>query len=241
MVDFKAVDLDGSNESLRSNTATGTLYSFDIANTWTVTVTYKLASVAGTQTIWHLNDADYGDNDNTIMIEARDNDIRLLIVGSAGYGSPSKMFEYYNLLSAGDWHQTTVTWDGSAQTLNLYQDGQLHAASGTVINDPALTMTNSVDKSLWIGANKDTFSREAGMRVHSSAIWNSVLSASRIATITGAATEDLSDARHWWRLGFDPTTTGLGNDYGSSATKININQASSQVTAADVVTDYPGM
>jgi hypothetical protein len=175
------------------------------------------------------------------MLEARNSDLRLLIVGSKGHGYPSKMYEYYGMLSSDTWSQTTVTWDGNEQDLLLYQDGALHAPSGTILNDRWLAMTDSVDKSLWLGENKDTFSREFSGRIHSAAIWNTVLPASRIVTITGAATEDLSDAKHWWRLGLEATTSGLGLDYGSSSTSIDVNQASSQITADDVVDDYPGM
>lgn len=233
--DFKAVDLNGSNESLRS----GGRDTFDIANTWTVMVTYKPMSVAGTRTIFHLNDADVKQNDNTILIETRGTNIRTYIVGSLGYGNPAKIFDYENLVVTGTWYQATLTWDGT--TLNFYHDGVLQAVSGTVVNNSNLTMTDSVDKSLWLGENKDTYGNEFEGRIHSAAIWNSVLSAATIATITGAATADLSDAQHWWRLGLDPTTSGLGLDYGTSASGININQASSQITAADVITDYPGI
>jgi len=238
MVQTVSVELDSGNESFRSDGRE----SFDIGDGWTVYITAKPTNLAaGPQTIFHLADADHKQNDNTVLLEARNSTIRLTIVGSKGYGSPGKSVEFSGVLSDNVWSKFAVTWSGgTTQQLKFYHNGNFLPVSNTIFSDTSVIMTDSNDKRLWIGENKNTFDREFIGRVFTSAIYTGI---HNDVTVSGFALDpqaDQSSAKHWWRFGFDSTTaTGIGTDYGSSATKIPLNPFENNITAADVVADFP--
>lgn len=238
MVQTVSVELNSGNESFRSDGRE----SFDIGDGWTLYITAKPINLAaGPQTLFHLADADHKENDNAVMLEFRGSTIRLLVVGSKGYGSPGKMVEYASVGIDNTWSKLAVTWSGgTTQQLKLYHNGNFLPVSNTIFSDPSVVMTDSNDKRLWIGENKDTFDREFIGRVFTCALYPTVHNAVTISGFAIAPQSDQSAAKHWWRFGLDSTTaTGIGTDYGSSSTKIPLNPFENNITAADVVADFP--
>jgi hypothetical protein len=227
------IDFDGLSESLRSDGR----HSFDIANLWTVMVWVKPSDVEGVQTFFHLNDADREQTDNSIRIDSTGSAVRVMACGSKGYFFPAEMRQWDGVLSTGVWTNLTATWNGTA--LNLYINGAPTAASGTIVDDGGLIQTDSVDKSIWFGENKDTFNNEFNGRIYSAAIWDKVLSTSTISGIADDSSILLNqpaggNAVHWWPMGLSGTVVV---DSGTSSNPVNV--SSFTISGADEVVDVP--
>ena len=184
------------NKSMRD----GGRHDFDIADTWTIMTWIKPNDVDGVQTVFHLNDADRGQTDNTIRIDLDGSAVRTMLTGPLGYYFPAKLHTYADVAVAGTWTNLIWTWDGT--TPKLYVDGVFMASSGTLTDDGLITQTDSVDKSIWFAENKDQFNTEYNGRIHSTAIWNSVLPLTTITGVAGDSSKNLFDenAKHWWLM-----------------------------------------
>ena len=245
----KSLNFNGTTQSIDSLSASGTKYSFDIANTWSVMVTVKPTSVAGTRTYFHLSDVcgDTSDTDNMIEIKAIGSDVRFTIVGSKGHGGSAKVYDFNATVTGSIWSQLLATWDGA--DLSLYHQGVIRAPS-TKIVDNTLTQTSSVDKGLMLADSFITQNDEFEGNLYSGAIWDVELSAAAVLSIWNcgvASGVDLgtnfdaynssSRLQHWYRLGFDQES--IGKDYGASSTLADLSSLST--TSGNIVTDFPGI
>lgn len=254
MPDNKACSFNGTSESMDSSTTSGTVisgavYSFDIANVWSVMVAAKPTSVAGTRAYFHISDivGDIKDNDNIIEIKAIGSKVRLTIVGSTGYGTPAKVYDYNATVTGSMWFQFVATWDGS--DLTLYKNGSL-LSPDTKIVDETLEQTDSVDKGLILGDSFLTMRDEFQGNIHSAAVWDVKLSAAAISSLWNSGTINTIDlttdfgsysssanCQHWYRLGFD--SNDIGKDYGASSTLADLDNTN--MNADNIVTDFPGI
>lgn len=249
MIDDKALTFDGTVQSMNTLSASGTLYNFNIDNTWSVMITVKPTSVAGTHTYFHLSDVfgDTSDSDNMIEIESIDSTIRFTIIGSKGWGGKVKLYDYDATITGSQWFQFIGTWDG--QVLNLYKNGIILNPNIKIIDDN-LVQTSSIDKGLMVGDSFITQSDEFQGNLYSAAIWNTTLIPSEISSIwnSGVASGiDLSvnfssyqssvNLQHWYRLGLD--ATNVGKDFGLSSQLANL--SSLNVDMTNITTDFPGI
>lgn len=220
-----------ANKSMRE----GGRHTFGLDNAWTVMAWVKPNDTDGVQTILHMNDTDRGDTDNTIRIDLDGSTVRTLITGPLGYNYPAKFHTYSEVVSAGTWTNLLWTWDGT--TPKLYVDGVFMAASGTLTDDGPLTQTDSVDKSIWFAENKDQLNAEYNGRIHSAAVWNSVLPLTTITGVAGDSSKNLFDegAKHWWKMVI--TSGNLVVDSGTSADHVDLSSFNVDVT--DEVVDEP--
>ncbi len=221
----------GNNQSMREDDR----HDFDLTVTWTIMVWLKPNDTTGVQTIFHLNDADRQDTDNTIRLDLDGTAVRTLVTGPLGHYYPARYFTYSDVVVAGTWSNLMFTWDGSNP--KLYVDGVLTAASGTLTDDGNVTQTNSEDKSVWFGENKDQRNAELNGRMYSAAIWNTVLPLTTITGVAGDSSKDLFDegAKHWWIMVM--TSGNILTDSGTSLNRVEL--TSPTMTDSDEVADIP--
>lgn len=160
-------------------------------------------------------------------------------------GSAIKTYVWNSFLIAGTWTLVAVTWDGT--NLKLYKNGIL-TAEDTQTTDSSGTMQDS-SRRVNIGVRDQGDANFWDGRLHSTALWDTVLDSDANTSLYNSG--DQFDWRqnsgnyavavnlqHYWRHGFN--ASDIGEDLGSASTLIDVGNNSANITAADIVDDYPG-
>lgn len=249
VADQKALDItfNGTDEWLRSSDSG--LLSFDIANAWTIGMWLKADSwpptTANSRYIFDLIDTTNNSNRIYFTTSQFDHtdagfDIRLTDIN----GSIIKHYAYHNTQpSLNAWHLYNITWDGTNLRFYIDANEQTVSPSDPQHTDNSGSMTNE-DRLIWIFGRGVT--SEAGRfdgRGHSTGLWNTPLPQASIEGLYSGLEFDWQFNRrryrhaanlvHYWRHGFNASS--IGEDSVGSIDLTGIN-----VTAADIVVDFPG-
>jgi hypothetical protein len=245
VADTKAVDIDfdGGTEYMRSASA-----NIGIGDDWTIQLTFKLTEdSSSTDAILEVGPTSSNDNIRFDVLSSS-NRFKVTLFNSAG-GSPAlKNISYDYMPAFGNWQTWVVTFDGSTgDVLKAYLNGVVKTASLTS-QDNAGAQANSSRK-ICFGARTNGTNGSAGVRIHSCAMWSSVLGATEpLATYNSGAVGEFdleadsgnytssSSLVHWWRVGMD--SGDIGADEITSGA-IDMMGEQSNITSADIVSDAP--
>jgi hypothetical protein len=219
-----------------------------IGDVWTISAWVKAAGSATGDRVVDI--VGTGSNANFIRFQQRGspaNSIQMDTFNSAG-SNFLKSYLYNGALPTNTWVFVVVTWNGTS--LLTYFDGSFTAAD-TKFADNAGAMV-STNRQVGVGSDPDNTTANFIGKLHSCAIWDVVLSTNAITELyAGGAGETIdyaSDIRnytdsanllHWWRIGHD--SGDIGKDSGVHTTLIDIMDDAVNVTADDIVVDYPGL
>lgn len=239
-----SVDLDGSTENLLNSTnqLIGISEPFSIAIWWkptTATADMALVDISRAVTA------------NSIRIryvaDVGTRPIEVSLRNGAGTLVQSKDWDIGDV--TGLWTLTIVTWDFAGFPLSLFHNG---VDQGAPDSTAANTLDNMADstRNIGIGALFNAGLKFNG-RIHSVGVWNSALTAAEVTALynsgNGAVVNWASNSGnyvssanlvHWWRLGHN--SLDIGKDYGVG-TAIDVDTDATNITAADIVSDYPGI
>ncbi|KKL81111.1 hypothetical protein LCGC14_1998030, partial [marine sediment metagenome] len=246
-----SIDLDGTSESI----ANTTLSDLGIANDWTIGLWIKpgagmLAVDLVQGTIIHFTPSSGAINRIKLdLIFETPGRIRWELEDSGG--TSFKDLRWDDALTEDVWTFLSCTWDGT--NFIAYKDGVDMGTADIVNTNDAGTMT-STNRRVGLGVNaNDTAPFETAVEsiYHSAMIWNTALSPAAMSTVYnagGASTFDPNEnagsyvsadnLRHWWPLGLD--SSDIGKDY-ATFSPIDVLANAVNVTAADIVPDFPGI
>lgn len=229
-----AADFDGSSEYYLNSTA----QSIGIANSWSIAVWVNVDTTSGAEEIVEINDE--ASNNNRILFRKSSTASNWEILIADSSGTTIKNYRWSGLMTSGIWYHIVFTWNGT--DLTFYWNGVVKAAT-TSVTDGSGTMTDTSRK-VAVGVNTAAASNHLDGKIHSIAIWDTVLDNDAIKTIFNRGAMGMTlldynfgnydtkaDLQHWWRLGYD--TSDLGADYGFASTLIDIDTNSSGITFID--------
>jgi hypothetical protein len=244
----ESVDLNGTDEGLRSSQAT-----IGIADVWSVMLWAKrsdsdtaertlcaVGNPSGANSIHFVRKA--GGSASDLLVEVRDSG-----------GSLFKQLTYSGVFTGATWHHVVATFDGTASgdPLVVYVDGVARTPDGGG-TDSTGTMTDT-SRRIAVGCNGNLASFAQG-RFHQWACWNVALSATQVTAIyNGGNGSDFNlnwnhngytsrtNLKQWFRIGRDSSPDGdIGKQYALNPTgSHNLSDGAQNVTATDVVTDAP--
>jgi len=243
VADTKALDLDGSTETLANDTQ----QAIGIANEWSIVVWLMKDDFDNGGRIFRF----YKDGDNDSRIESTfnsgANEFQMWVYNTAG-----TRFKLYGIddttLSVDVWIMFAATWDGT--NLTLYIDGSDVTGSANKATDDTGTQQDSSRRAI-IGAFDSGAQASFGGRIHSTALWSVELSSDIVSDLYNGGAGGVVDFReaqgaytstevtalqHYWRHGFN--SSDIGEDLGNG-TAIDVGTDASNVTSADIVTDSP--
>lgn len=239
-----SLDLNGTDENLYNST----LQAYGIGNAWTIAGWWKPNNLTANMRWFGFDrvgaETGFGDSAITLsMIGAVGQDpVRCELYD--GSGILFKRWDWNNKTTEDDWNFHVFTWDGT--DIQLYADGVLQTVT-TKSTDNAGSQSNVSTRRLYLGRAPE--GNYVDGRMHSVGIWNVVLSGDEIWELYNRrignamnwgedGTDYVSSAnlQHWWRLGH--SSMDIGADSGK-ATAIDINANSSNISAADIVSDAP--
>jgi hypothetical protein len=227
-----------TNEKLAYETA----LDVGFANVFTHSVWWK--PIATPPTCYIMEFVQSAGTANRIVWFYVNEDFRVYLYDSAGAN-----FKQYGwgtgLISTNAWNLTTITWNGT--DLLSYNNGAAAGAPTKTIDD-AGTMTATNRFVRLGGGNAGNY---MSGDYHSAGIWNSVLSLNEHIALYNSGSGSTvdwannsgnyvssSNLQHWWRCGFD--AADIGKDYGAG-TSIDVMVDNDNITADDIVADYPGI
>lgn len=246
-----SVDLNGSNEFLRS--PNGTL---SIADQWTVMMWVKRTG-SGTSDEFILDTEGTSFQQASAFVWQKEfgvgNQSNLQVSVFDSGGTLFKQGIISGIMASGQWVQVALTFDGSAggDPLLAYVSGV--SGNLSLTTDNTGTMDDPSTRAITIGA--DPFgSGNAEFRVYQLAIWSSVLSSGEVGDIYNGGNPQAVDLNsnfgsyssaasleHWFRLGLDDSADSeIGRDWSESGNGRNVSDAQSNITIGDdVVADAP--
>lgn len=242
--DLKSLDLDGSTEGLGDST----LQTLGVANEWTVAVWIKWDDLPGASERVFIAQPTSAPFANIISIfwNSGQSALQFIIHDSAGNQMKQRRLTSGDI-DFGVWQQWGMIWDGT--NFLIYKDGTDVTADTTLVTDNSGSMTDT-SRTLFLGCSDAVPNHLWDGRYHSAAMWDVELSSDAFTdlynggeqfdwtTSNGNYTET-TNLQHYWRLGKD--SGDIGADSGVASTLIDVMDNSSNITAADIVDDYPGI
>ena len=243
--DHFSIDMNGSNEYLGKFN-----YNFNanVVNAWSwVQWVYPRSGVfAATSAFYELKQTVGGVSWILFhVLGATANDpfrVRLTDTG----GSVLKDYRWDNLLTQDAWNHLVVTWQGNA-TLKLYLNGTLTAETSKPTDNSAAMddqiRDHAVGATIAGASHSDAIFYETGLfsvvldQDNVTAIYNDGKAGFDLQSDSGNYNQS-SALEHYWKHGDDPDD--IGKDYGVDPNLVDIGDNASNITAADIVTEYPG-
>ncbi len=233
----------GVDEELTSTSTT-----VGVADVWTVSIWVNRTNTPGTATESHIfkvstSAGGNADNSITFLLDRLNAEVPRWRVNVYDQSSGFQNMDWPVEPSIGVWHNVVATWSGS--TLIPYLDGVV--VTPVNVSTPAVTQIDV--------ARQVFFSRDApnsDIRIHSTGLWNSVLTAAEILSIYNGGSGSQADLgvnfgsyvsaanlQHWWRLGF-AVEPDIGKDYGkASILKPTTSTGADPIDDADRDADFP--
>jgi hypothetical protein len=245
-VGTKSVDLNGTDEALRSTAA-----AIGIVNVWSLALWVKRTDADTDQRVLcSIGDPTGANSIHLIRPSGSSADLLVEVRDSAG--TLFKARTAAGVLTASAWRHVVVTFDGAAggDPLVVYVDGVSQSLTGT---DNTGTMTDT-SRRICLGSDSALANFAAG-RFHALGIWSG--SVHTQAEVTGLYNSgngsdfnlnynhngyvSRADLEQWFRLGEDSSPDAdIGKQYSLAPTGThNLMEAHQNVAAADVVTDAP--
>lgn len=243
----KSIDFDGGTERMLNSTS----QTYGLVDEWTIMCWFKINPLvnAGSQRVFvDMTEAAF-DSSNRVNFQIRTNDqFRLSIANSGGSFFLAGNYAAVNVPDD-QWVQATVTYDGSLSgTARVVSYFDSVVKTGTFDFNSAGNQTDG-NRIIQLGGFLDGGLAWGG-RLHSVAMWNTVLDSGNAAAIYNAGDADSFDLKkdtggytnsdnlkHWWQLG---TAGDIGIDVvGGSSFDIAAN-ATDITEGDDAVSDSPG-
>ncbi len=241
------LDMDGTTERLRSVAAV----TISIANTWTILAWAKSFRDTTAETVFEIRSS--ATNTNRIRFQKRgdlaNQPVEVEIYDSSG--TLTRDYTFNSLMPINQWINILATWDGT--TLSVWSNGQ--QINPTIATNTGFGSQTSTTRTIGYGGGSQADQLFQG-RLHSAAIWNSVLSDSDCAIITNpyyARGLNLTKSGfgfsgtaplHWFRAGLAPlisvANSGFVSDVATGATPIPLSAGALNLTVADIFQDAPG-
>jgi len=187
-------------------------------------------------------------NNNRLACETMNGGVDMqFFVFSAG-STFLKLYRYTNPWPLNVWTLLAMTWSNSApeERLKFYVNGVLQVPNAKIID----VLGNGRDDTSFMEYEEPGIAQgvfQKGQKFWS-AWWNTDLTSASILEIfngkapfdlktnTGSYTESANLA-HWWQWGFD--ASDIGKDTGLAAALIDMNANGQNMSAADIVADFP--
>ncbi len=244
----QSIDLDGSTEYLADTT--GHLAGF--GDTWTVN-------------FWVRPDVNVGGSERELFAVKPGNNVNRMSFGLDDDANGGEWFvrtwtsgavalkDYrFGSYTSGLWFMVTVTWNGLADTMLVYENGALVTPGSTPVNNTG-NMTDTT-RAVFAGTD-DAFTvatRWQGL-MYSHSLYSRALLGAEITSLynlgnpnTVTPLEDFlnyagaADLEHYWDFRITDNT-GLGQDFGARATALrwNLTDNALNITTADLTATVP--
>lgn len=237
-----SVDLNGTDEQFLNSTE----QTIGIANAWTVGVWLKSGSGMQIGNSFIIDFTPSSTNNSLSFEASATNKVKWFNRSSSG--NIIKDYRWNNGFQEGVWELHMGTWNGT--TIQAYINAVSLGSPDIAITDVSGTMTDGT-RQVALGANINT-AGEADCILYSCMVWNKVLgNLERVAVYNGgnaktfnanANTGNYVSAGalvHWWELGKD--SGDIGADSTLIGTPIDVGANSINISAADIVSDFPGI
>jgi hypothetical protein len=224
------LDYDGATENSKNTTN----QTIGVSTTWTISVWVKPILQSTTDIYWEIKSSVNNNSRIAVQCVSTDGNLNMIIFTAAA--AIIKQYIYNNFWGGGQWTNLITTWDGT--TMNVYKNGVLQVAD-TKTTDAGGNMAGGT-RSVAFGSSI-AGGNFANCRIHSAAIWNTVLAQSDITLIGGGFDGARIDARviqptnlqHWWLLGYSGS---IGIDRGFAlnlSAPIDVNTNAANMTESD--------
>jgi len=179
--DSTGVYFDGSDYMFASNITSDWSFMTNTSSPWSASFWVKLDSTG------------YGSHER-IFANAKDSSTRGIYVvshndqvgiGIAGSNGTTEVYSQTGAMPRDDqWHQVTITYDKSGNTVSYYLDGSLHSTSAK----NSAYWNSAPYSNMHFGARAVDFSGKLDGALDEFAIWNSILTPSEVASLYSEST-----------------------------------------------------